>query len=530
MPSAGTVHLLTAPPAPVPHVLRPDSVSIGMQAPSDTPLPSPSPLDQCLLNSDLLEEIMGHVSSVQDQEDLKAARRSLFSMARTCTAFSPSAVKFLWRRLDNLSPLLHLLPCFRNIGHTYALFGAIEPHQWLSFDRHASFVQEIIYKGHSERPIIIDPSVYVRLAMRGSTVLPNLAILACAWDLSASEIVLYLNSPLRVVKFLGLDTEIDHDILLSMLKSKAPDLSTLVLLNRPSSMLLDGLLPQSITSLELRGTVGTFSGSFLAELGTLPNLTSLVTDLMGWPAVSGTRPSFKELTHLQIYSMGGLVPILDFLRKIAAPHISFFGLHCGQVLIKRWTTEASNDLYHLLAARWHTSLRGLHLEFTSRIANNHLQILRRLSTLRTLKLECSIHPSALHDIVDLATGCPDLQLLSIGTPASPIIFTLPLITKVVRKCPRLQELNIGINVTNLPGLSSGPTISHNLAAIIVISPHIPSDNVTMARYLDKLFPRINTIRHVEKVENDCSRAWAEVQKLMFIFQDIRNTALLQSCG
>ncbi|KAJ7601550.1 hypothetical protein DFH06DRAFT_1262085, partial [Mycena polygramma] len=158
--------------------------------------------EQCLQNPDLIAEILGHLfdSSRLDHVDRKAERCSLLCSALMCRAMSPSAVKLLWRRLDNLVPLLRLLPSFTRANEIYGLLGNLNTPDSQLFDHHAAYVQEIVYKRVPDT-IQIDPSVYLRLSLRNPPVLPNLRRLVCSGAVppSAAEIVVLMQSPLRVL-------------------------------------------------------------------------------------------------------------------------------------------------------------------------------------------------------------------------------------------------------------------------------------------------------------------------------------------
>ncbi|KAJ7105951.1 hypothetical protein C8R44DRAFT_328984 [Mycena epipterygia] len=134
-----------------------------------------SPQHQCLRNSDLLEEILRHFKT-EDSASRNQTRRTLYSVAQTCKGLSHSALKLLWRRLDNLLPLLRLLPSLTLEGKIYHMPGLVGDAEWAIFDRHAAHVREIIYMQAARR---VDPVVYVRLAMRKLPLLPNLERFEC---------------------------------------------------------------------------------------------------------------------------------------------------------------------------------------------------------------------------------------------------------------------------------------------------------------------------------------------------------------
>ncbi|KAJ6564706.1 hypothetical protein B0H19DRAFT_82069 [Mycena capillaripes] len=78
-----------------------------------------SPQEQCLRNSDLLDQILRLLAPLDEPpQDLRVARNNLYRAALTSRAFSFSAIKLLWQRLDNLLPLIRLLP-FKHSGRVY---------------------------------------------------------------------------------------------------------------------------------------------------------------------------------------------------------------------------------------------------------------------------------------------------------------------------------------------------------------------------------------------------------------------------
>ncbi|KAJ7033761.1 hypothetical protein C8F04DRAFT_1395928 [Mycena alexandri] len=87
----------------------------------------------CLFTFDLLDEIMDYLGQVRDPPNhdvipRRSSRRSLLSFGLTCGALSELALKVLWHRLDNLVPLLKLLPRFMVIpGQHWSVKGMLAP-------------------------------------------------------------------------------------------------------------------------------------------------------------------------------------------------------------------------------------------------------------------------------------------------------------------------------------------------------------------------------------------------------------------
>ncbi|KAJ7938726.1 hypothetical protein B0H13DRAFT_2301361 [Mycena leptocephala] len=487
--------------------------------------PPATACEQCLRNSDLLDKIMDHVASPQDPSHLAAKRKCLWSAALTCKAFLPSATRSLWRRLDNLLPLLQLLPSFTARGGIYGLIGPIQPHEWTAFDDHAARVREIVYED-IKHPIHIDPSVYVRLAMRRSQLLPNLSRLECVSShVFASEILMFMASPLRTVKLMGLKSTpgIGHEIFVSLLPSNVPHLSNLILINQSLTSLSEYITTEALTSLELRDMAGTLSISSIAEIGSLPHLRSLVTDFTGWSADDvakiGSSTLFVGLTHLGIQTdeNAGLSIIPGFLNKLGAENLRSLTIHSDSRLHPR-QHKIYRAIFHSVTDRWTQSLQKLDLKIYYLIESVNLKLLGRLLALRSLTIQSLMTGAGVPDLLD--------YLFISNLNNDPIHFDVPAIALLARTCPNLQELNITVSPYGLLPLASIPTISHSLAVISVQPGGLPPDTITLARHIDQLFPRLSTVRQ-NGGPDEGKRAWAEVQKLLLIFQDVRRTALLQ---
>ncbi|KAF7340366.1 hypothetical protein MVEN_01956000 [Mycena venus] len=350
------------------------SSSTGTSAPNDwpprvssmtTPWTTPanswptmdlSPRDQCLRNSALFGKILSHIEPGTDLGSLKAQRQSLLWIALTCRTISPTAIKYLWRRLDNLLPLLYLLPSFTKRNSKYGLSGAPNPLEWQAFDRHATFVKEIVYED-IPKTVQIDPAVYLRLFLRNATILPHLERFACKTSVrpSESEILVYLQSPLHTLELgtfepgtlYGGDTgkmAATREAVVSSLSTNPSHISHLILVDQPFSVLAEGIPLQHLTSLEFRAMYGVMDATLLRQIGSLPflrsftadsgcftglNLSNIATRLSGAGRVAGANASqsqehgglFTHLTHLELERHPSLPhsTISLFLQLIGSP-------------------------------------------------------------------------------------------------------------------------------------------------------------------------------------------------------------------
>ncbi|KAJ7601549.1 hypothetical protein DFH06DRAFT_1406692, partial [Mycena polygramma] len=102
------------------------------------------------------------------------------------------------------------------------------------------------------------------------------------------------------------------------------------------------------------------------------------------------------------------------------------------------------------------------------------------------------------------------------------------VARIAEMCPKLHELETSLSISDeLPPLSSIPIISHNLGTLTVHQSGRIADAVVLARYLDRLFPRLNVVRYTawDGANSENAAGWKQVQKLIFAFQDVRRDAL-----
>ncbi|KAJ6565935.1 hypothetical protein DFH09DRAFT_1472772 [Mycena vulgaris] len=514
--------------------------------------------EQCLLNSDLLEEILRHFRTMSDRQHLKTQRQSLLSLGLTCKAFSPSAMKFLWRRLNNLLPLLFLLPSFTCRAGVHAFFGPISAQDWAIFHQYAAHVKEIV----DDMPdgIDIDSSVYVRLGLYNPSILPNLVkVERRASHALASEILLYIRSPLQMVQLTAGSSIPDTatEMVVASLSSEAIPISSLVLVEQPCSILCKGVPLDHLTSLELRDVTGPMPPSLIRQIGNLPHLRSLSVDAKCFSVAAlaetfsaptgskslshfveiGTSALFIELIRLELKAkpshVNSVIP--NFLQMIGTLNLESLVLqepHAARLIDSRRShpNKIDGDIFHTIVHRWSKTLTNLELEVHN-IHTINLKLLNRLPLLRSLRLSGILQGPIHKDISSVFTGLTNLELLSfrcLSFPGKAIPFDIRSIALLAEKCPKLQELDVAISAKDLTPLSSTPTISHSLSTFVVHSSDTPVDIITLARHLDQLFPRLNTIRcDIPTGNTECHRAWADILKLVFVFQDVRRMAFVQ---
>ncbi|KAJ6459626.1 hypothetical protein C8R45DRAFT_553506 [Mycena sanguinolenta] len=659
--SSGRPRSMSSSNGSVPHEWPPRS-------PGTTPWTTPNnsfpasggipPRDQVLRSAALLSRILEHIDCGPDRRSLKAQRQSLLWIALSCKSVSLTAIKFLWRRLDNALPLLLLLPTFSEKNGKYGISGASHPHEWTSFDHHASYVKEVVYEDIASS-IHIDPAVYLRLILRNAAVLPNLERFACRTTVrpSESELLVYLQSPIRVLELGTFEAGTLHsgdtrgmaatrDAVVSCLSTHPSRITRLVLVDQPFSVLSElgghgqgALAPlKHLISLEVRAMYGVMDATLLRQIGSLPNLRSFTADSGCFtglnlsniasrltrppPLTFGTGPNnapappppsssndgglFRQLTHLSLERHPSMphATISSFLQLISSSRLRFLtlsvrparkapsprgGAHAG---VTPAHADLQSDPIYVIAQRWARTLLSLEVE----VDHNHVTLtnfLRHVPGLRRLILSGYLHVPEDVEFVSAFTSLTALECLALrlktGMPSgdtppvyAPIALDMHAMTRLVRACPRLRELETAIAPPSASPPSSTWPVSQNLRRLVVHSdsaisttthdrdsmpisispggfgrsPSIWSSSVwssgsgdglamspnavlALARYLDRLFPRLNTVRYIcagsagagsggsvaglstESEETPAQTAWSQVQDLIFAFQDVR---------
>ncbi|KAJ7660757.1 hypothetical protein DFH06DRAFT_1472068 [Mycena polygramma] len=545
--------------------------------------------EQCLRNSDLIREILGHISesSRSDRDNLKAERRSFLSVASTCKAMSPSAIRFLWRSLDNLMPLLHLLPAFGARNGISALFGPIEPPQWESFDRHAVYVQEIVHQDVA-KGVEIDPSVYLQLVLHKAPPLPNVRRFVCSASVhpSASEILVYMQSPLQAIELGSADLmaavrgaasmDRTREIITSTLSAKPNHISSLIIVRQPFSIADTAGLEQ-LTSLELSHIRGGMDIALFQRLGSLPHLRAFAAGSECFshqlrlhlirhprrmaPHLVPIPPQslFMELTDLHLRGLIAAIHWLlpDFLQTIGTIKLQSLILEDTQPsrgvqfnphgLARHWGTQGAKDeprklrgAFHIIAKRWSRTLHRLDLAVDDE-GRDIAHFLRRFTSLRSLKLSgCmrGVLESKDFSYIFNGSGLANLETLSFlcwfhrdSQTRKRSRLQPSAIRGLVQSCPKLRHLDVAIAVQDLPPPSLIPPIPRaGLKEISIRPTNKILDTVAFARYIDHVLPGLSMFRYdtTNGGGTEAEAAWSLVQKLIFTFQDVRRDALRNS--
>ncbi|KAJ6631788.1 hypothetical protein B0H10DRAFT_1975198 [Mycena sp. CBHHK59/15] len=493
-----------------------------------------NPIEQCLKNSDLLEEILRHLGTAEST--MKTwTRRYLYSVALTCKSFSYSAVKLLWRRLDNLLPLLRLLPSFALDGRVYNLPGIVRESDWAIFDRHAAYVREIVYV---ETSCAVDSMVYVRLAVRKLPLLPNLSRFECFSDPPGAELILCISPSIASLSLKSYSSSsTPTTIFLDMFSVDSPHLSQLSVDHLPGAVLSLCKAFRTLKSIELRNLQGPITAAALAEIGSLPVLQSFTTDMVGWDEVDlepiASRSIFCALTHLEIVATAtqlhrniplilpviGTTDMQSIIIGLPAPH----RYRASTDWEGTQGSETFTAISQCIGARWSTTLGHLELRRIP-CTQDDFAMMEGITSLHTLNLQ-QILSGSLSDASVLVVVRTWSELTSLSIEGGEV--DIDFMQCVAQHCTALRTLHVGFFSQKLPAIPKTPALSHPLHRLAFFpsigdSQYHGIDLHVLARHIDRMFPHVATITGSR---DDVK--WGEVQKLVLLCQDVRRTTLEQ---
>jgi hypothetical protein len=392
-----------------------------------------------------------------------------------------------------------------------------------------------------------------------------------------------------------------RETIVSSLSAKPNQLSNLILVDQPFNIISEAIPLEHLTSLELRAMYGVMDAKILARIGSLPHLRSFTADsgcLTGLnlsntharlarssnssqiEQVSSRGGLFAHLTHLELELHPSLPysSISVFLQLISSTKLRslILGVRPKSKVARVVTSQngsathpkVEGDALHTILSRWAKTLHRFHLEVDDSITAVS-NLLRRLPALRALRLSGVLHVPDDADICAAFAGLPKIASLSLRCRArlpspseshsdtlqtpTPLQFDIRSLARLAYTSPHLRELDIAIAIPSpssssapgppLPAFSSTPTISHGLRTLRVHShpsesgPSPIGNLVPFARHLDRLFPRLDTVRYEDALpmvgggggggepeSSEIGATWAQVQELVFAFQDVRRPA------
>ena len=420
--------------------------------------------------------------------------------------------------------------------------GTVQEDDWTRFDSYARRVKEFVYRGQ----IPVDPSVYFYMAQsRTSPLLPTLYRFRSSSSApSIPDILLFLSSSLRRVEFVTSDRLQEPTIeeFLSVLTSIAPSLKHLDIDGQLSTVSLTSIAyMEHLCSLRLWRTGDYVDAILLKQLGALDRLSCLTIDLahslVSKADTSHLRGGFKALETLDI--SGDLRTITGILTEISTDRLISISMSSWDSLIFGPHHYCPRDwvpLFEIVESRWPDTLRSLVIDDRGRYPNFEdyddywglltiFKPLCSLSQLEYLEIRDILYLQPTHeDFRDLVSAWPNIKSLCIPFTYAHNSTTLLALHSVAELCPHLQYLQMSVRTENLPSFSVTPVFSHGLE-ILSFGNSAVGDPLLVARHLDRLFPRLQSIE-ARRFSNE----WREVERLVHMCQDVRVHAWEQITG
>ncbi|PIL33808.1 hypothetical protein GSI_04433 [Ganoderma sinense ZZ0214-1] len=469
-------------------------------------------------------------------EHLSACRRALLMSALTCRTLSDIALDVLWQVLNDIRPLLRLLPTYERPLPVIVLRSQIMPVTWARFQSYAARVREV---GYSPKIKQVHPSVWTFLAVKyeGSPLLPRLCRLD-APDLSPdnlSPLLLLLSPSLRSLS-LSFGEKSGSDV-------AAPEVIAVALQHatqaapRVESFHISGhnsftrkhlsILQRfaELTELSL-GATFLFDQTMIRQLSTTTFLRTLAI------TIGQVQPSTLELLANNFQSLnrltlrGDLNNLVNFILAFSLPHLDSLTLHmhdCNDP--KAFSPRFASMCQHLGLPK---SLKHIDLRFCSGMLVQRQETLSQYLEPLLLfpKVErCNLifyntAPSVCdEDLIRLGDAWPNLQHLNfeefttdnerygrfskyghLWCNAPDIQHpTMVGLTELARRCPTLRYLHlVTADVGTLPAVDAVSTLDHPLEKMLFDHVHNAASSgekrCAAAEVLDAAFPKLSISR------------------------------------
>ncbi|KAI0644928.1 hypothetical protein C8Q79DRAFT_1071946 [Trametes meyenii] len=486
-----------------------------------------------LANRCLLVDVMSGAMATRSEW-----RTTLAACARVCRAFSHHALDALWSALDDIKPLLELLPSLRNIEQTYVLASSSDPErEWENFKHYASRVRVLRYQ--RDLGTRIDASVWAYMAGRcgGNPLLPNLRTLD-AQDISVPDITplillipaapclrqLYLSFCDSAPSWVSVTMVFLFD---SVVKTAGPKLEELTLYDEyllPLSRIPSLKHCEHLQNLSLpKGTV--LDVAAIRLIAQLESLTSLSITIRLGDSVLELGNGFPNLSTLYLSASTS-----DTAAFVAASHltsISDFNPNItGSVdmaAFKICISKISKHLPQCLS----------NLNITARDAQNiptHsvTELLSPSFVLQGLRhVDLCVGTSAPHvsdaDLATIAKAWPELHCIGVNwgeTPRPRYLASLRRPTvgglaALARCCPKLLRITLpALETTRLPPVQSVPVLGRRLRILDLAWIPPGSSMLAIATALDRLFPTVERVTLATPGMEESGRAVLRYMKAM----------------
>ncbi|RPD72056.1 hypothetical protein L226DRAFT_161118 [Lentinus tigrinus ALCF2SS1-7] len=473
---------------------------------------------------DVLEEIFGwlRVCDFMVPYERHALRKAMYSAALVCRAFSRHALDSLWHTLDEVHPLLSLLPSFRYNEYEDACMFSREatPEEWQRFELYARRVHALQYDNGNELPIHSSAWTYLQSHRQanGAPLLPRMKSLVLR-DLSTLDIGPVLVLPGPTLRHLSISFErgVPHRLpgsaepafamALDAVAAHSPDLHTLHFdhtfhLNSSAVLALGRLARLSnLRFCQCDHCALPDLRAFWTASPVLATLHTLELAVQKIPAEFVAGPGgLGSLQELKVCGTPGNID--HFIRGIKPNR-----LHTVEIICWRYTDSGAGGPPPHLSSIFHnlpsTSLQSLKLNLDISIPNSSpcvlsaiVEAMRPLTNLTAFTLHGGSMQILISDesIRMLGEACPHLRSLQVTQSRSPSdadSTTLAVLWKIARSCPALESLSLPRLVAakcDLPQESGFPVASHGLRSVEFRQIPVEMEQSSLASAIKRIFP------------------------------------------
>ncbi|KAL4063175.1 hypothetical protein V8B97DRAFT_1916879 [Scleroderma yunnanense] len=505
-------------------------------------------MSRCLFLYEITSHIFTFVRQLDEKppddvepiiRDQAIGRRTLASLARTCRAFHKPAVAILWAKLDNLDPLIKLLPRGAWTERRWRIpRKRIKERHWLTFCKYASHVRSLgvpdttIY-GLSQYNATTAHALsqynaitaLARYTKAEFPLLPNLTHLVWT-DRPTAPTLKYLvgERVTDVTLFVFWPPQDSPDVaILSELSTLCPNVSTLALFVPPTFSQQVAAIVQrwpklrSFSSLALPQTV-------MDQLTSRRGLESLSIELdnTASPVYIGSLPATLRTFSLDGGSAGRYV---RYLHKAYGFPESF----TLKVYVDGSTTEDIMELLCMLPEHLdQTALRELSIKLVTssspelpRTFPLELQALSPLFTFRSLRIVDldTFDSGELDDTAfsDIARSWPAITHFAFGTgsvkPCTKPRATVNALIVLLTYCRNLASLHLAFDGTATPPVELPATTMNMRITRLQVGYSPIRDVAAISRCFARLMPKLRKITAYRFSVEHYGR-WAAVQGML----------------
>ncbi|PIL32752.1 hypothetical protein GSI_04867 [Ganoderma sinense ZZ0214-1] len=486
---------------------------------------------------DAFHEILSYLKPSQyfvfdDKEEVATRfflRRTLLSLAVSCRAFFDPALDILWYSLDNIHPLLKLLPTYQRHDSVYYLEGGISPEAWSRLRTYAARVRGVTFS----RKAGIDTSVWriILEQCQGTPLLPNLRKFHTI-KLNASH--LFALRAFASPSLRGVYLEFYEDLrgeenphtvapiagfALQEYSIKAPEITSLCVfpdlaISREHLTCLSRFT--HLEELYLKDHL-TFDEDLLLLLVNLRDLTHmklsvLLRDSTTYGPLDLTQ-GFQKLTRL---TLGGQpAHLARFMLACSMPRLNDLSLLPGSRPADGLDTSLASICRHIgphTLTRFETQVENF--VRPPRFLMTFLQPLLPFSKLEEVVFYVKALPLHDMDFFRIARAWPKLRMLRLKEspitisdpdrePGSVVRPTIHALVELARHCPRLTCLCIPeLDASVLPLVDCVPRLGHgplDLCIQNLVGAEDEETQFVIAAVLDRLFPRLDLEYGIEEL-------------------------------